>query len=148
MYAKVKQDNGFVGAPFSMNAASNGLTEARNSPFNPAGTQLTSIAYRLQQTLGNRRSFFDKDFWRYVIGINGDFNFKDNSFISRFGYDTGYVYTRFDELEIDSGDATRSRSGRLSPELWCRVNSSIRLSVRTLPWSAPPPHTLMVSQPG
>ena len=109
MYSKVKQDNGLAGAPFLINAASNGLTEARNSPFNPAGTQLGSVRYRLQQDLGNRRSFFDKDFWRYVIGLNGDFNFKDNSFISRFGYDTGYVYTRFDEQEIDSGDATRSQ---------------------------------------
>jgi iron complex outermembrane recepter protein len=109
MYAKVKQDNGLAGSPFAITAVSNGLTEARNSPFNPAGTQLGSVRYRLQDDLGNRRSFFDKDFWRYVIGLNGDFNFKDNSFISRFGYDTGFVYTRFDEQEIDTGDATRSQ---------------------------------------
>ena len=109
LYAKVKQDNGLAGAPFTINAASNGLTEARLSPFNPAGAQLGSVRYRLQEDLGNRRSFFDKDYWRYTIGLNGDFNFKDNSFISRFGYDTGFVYTRFDEQEIDSGDATRSQ---------------------------------------
>ena len=123
LYAKVKQDNGLAGAPFAMTSASNGLTEARNSPFNPAGNQLSSVTYRLQQDLGNRRSFFDKDYWRYVIGINGDFNFKDNSFISRFGYDTGFVYTRFDEQEIDSGDAhsdLHAPTG-LSPELWSRV---------------------------
>src|SRR5205823_768328 len=44
----------------------------------------------------------------FVDGINGDFNIKDNGFISRFGYDTGFVYERFDELRIDSGDAVRS----------------------------------------
>ncbi len=47
--------------------------------------------------VGNRVSSFDKDYQRYVVGINGDFNFKDNGFISRFGYDTGFVYERFEE---------------------------------------------------
>jgi iron complex outermembrane receptor protein len=105
MYSKVKQDNGLAGAPFNIGS---GIADARASQFNPAGSQLASVRYRLQQDLGNRRSFFDKDYWRYVVGINGDFNIKDNSFISRFGYDSGYVYTRFDEQEIDRGDATRS----------------------------------------
>ena len=41
-------------------------------------------------------------------GIKGDFNFTDNAFISHFGYDSGFVYDRFDEEEIDSGDATES----------------------------------------
>jgi iron complex outermembrane receptor protein len=109
MYSKVKQDNGLAGTPFVLNSSSNGLNEARNSPFNPAGTQLSSVRYRLQQDLGNRSSFFDKDFWRYTAGVNGDFNFKDNAFISRFGYDAGYVYARFDEQKIDSGDVTRSQ---------------------------------------
>ncbi len=114
MYSKVKQDNGLAGSPFNINAQGNaqgsayGLDEARASQFNPAGGSLSSVRYRLQQDLGNRRSFFDKDYWRYVVGINGNFNIKDNSFISRFGYDSGFVYTRFDEQEIDSGDATRS----------------------------------------
>jgi iron complex outermembrane receptor protein len=58
--------------------------------------------------LGDRRSFFDKDFYRYTAGVNGDFNFKDNAFISHFGYDSGFVYERFDEQEIDTGDATRT----------------------------------------
>jgi hypothetical protein len=57
MYSKVKQDNGLVGAPFSVSTPANGLTEARNSPFNPFGNDLTSLSYRLQQELGNRRSF-------------------------------------------------------------------------------------------
>jgi iron complex outermembrane receptor protein len=114
MYSKVKQDNGLAGSPFTINTGGNvngdfyGLDEAKASQFNPASTFLTSVRYRLQQDLGNRRSFFDKDYWRYVVGIEGNFNIKDNSFISRFGYDSGFVYTRFDEREIDSGDATRS----------------------------------------
>jgi iron complex outermembrane recepter protein len=111
MYSKVKQDNGLAGAPFTISSTtgiSRGITESRLSPFNPAGNFLTSVRYRLQQDLGDRRSFFDKDYYRYTAGINGDFNFKDNGFISHFGYDSGYVYERFDEQEIDSGDATRS----------------------------------------
>jgi iron complex outermembrane recepter protein len=109
MYSKVKQDNAIASTPLTINAASNGLTDARNSPFNPAGTQLGSVRYRLQQELGNRKSFFDKDYSRYVIGINGDFTVKDNVFVSRFGYDSGFVYSRFDERKIDSGDVTRSQ---------------------------------------
>ena len=110
------------------NAAQRSIIQ--NSPFNPfpgrqiftpsavPGTPLggnytsptnalTSLSYRTIQELGNRRSFFDHDYYRYVAGINGDFNFKDNGFISRFSYDSGFVYERFDEQEIDSGDATR-----------------------------------------
>jgi iron complex outermembrane receptor protein len=108
MYSHVKQDNGLAGAPFSMSNANNGITEARASQFNPFGNDLSTLAYRLQGELGGRRSFFDKNYWRFVTGINGDFNIKDNGFISRFGYDSGYVYERLDYQRIDSGDATRT----------------------------------------
>jgi iron complex outermembrane receptor protein len=108
MYSKVKQDNGLAGAPFALNAASNGLTEARASQFNPFGNNLTSLSYRLQQEINDRRNFFDKDYYRYVAGVKGDFNIKDNAFISRFGYDSGYVYERLQQQRIDSGDARRS----------------------------------------
>ncbi len=77
-----------------------------NRYVSPAGV-LTSLAYRLVQELGNRRSFFDHDYYRYTAGLQGDFNFKDNGFISHFGYDTGLVYERFDEKDTDSGDAKR-----------------------------------------
>ena len=63
------------------------------------------MRYRLVNELGLRKSFFDHDYYRYTAGVNGDFNFKDNGFISRFGYDSGFVYERFDELRIDGGDA-------------------------------------------
>jgi iron complex outermembrane receptor protein len=108
MYSKVKQDNAQASAPFTLSSATNGRTEARASQFNPFGNNLTSVSYRLQQELGNRESFFDKDYFRYVAGVNGDFNIKDNSFISRFGYDSGFVYERLDYQRIDSGDARRS----------------------------------------
>jgi outer membrane receptor protein involved in Fe transport len=72
----------------------------------PTGT-LTSLSYRTIQELGNRRSFFDHDYYRYVAGVNGDFNFHDSGFISRLSYDSGFVYERFDEQRTDSGDATR-----------------------------------------
>lgn len=108
MYSKVKQDNGQAGSPFALSSVANGQAEARASRFNPFGNNLSSVSYRLQQELGNRRSFFDKDYYRYVAGINGDFNFKDNGFISRFGYDSGFVYERLDYRRVDSGDARRS----------------------------------------
>ncbi|MDQ6654746.1 MAG: TonB-dependent receptor plug domain-containing protein, partial [Verrucomicrobiota bacterium] len=108
MYSKTKQDNGLAPAPFTISSATNGRNEARASIFNPFGGNLNSVRYRLVQELGNRRSFFDHDYYRYVAGINGDFNFKDNGFISHFGYDTGIVYERFDERRTDSGDATRT----------------------------------------
>ncbi|PYJ11482.1 MAG: hypothetical protein DMF06_02250 [Verrucomicrobia bacterium] len=108
MYSKVKQDNGLAGAPFTMGADTNGRAEARASSFNPFGNNLSSVAYRLQNELTNRRTFFDKDYYRYVAGVNGDFTIKDNSFISRWGYDSGYVYERLNIQRIDSGDARRS----------------------------------------
>ncbi len=108
MYSKTKQDNGLAPAPFSITNAGNGLNEARASTFNPFGNRLGSVRYRLVQELGNRRSFYNHDYYRYVVGLNGDFNFQGNGFISRFGYDTGLVYERFDERRTDSGDATRS----------------------------------------
>jgi len=108
MYSKVKQDNGLAGAPFSLSSATNGRDEARASSFNPFGNNLNSVAYRLQQELRNRRSFFDKDYYRYLVGVEGNFNIKDNGFISRFGYDAGYVYERLNYQRIDSGDARRS----------------------------------------
>ena len=109
MYSKVKQDNGLAGAPFTFSSAANGdLAAIRNSPFNPFGNNITSLSYRLQQELANRRTFYDKDYYRYVAGINGDFNFTDNNWISRFGYDSGYVYERLNYHRIDSGDARRS----------------------------------------
>ena len=107
MYSKSKQDNGLAAAPFTISSANNGRNEARASVFNPFGNQLGSVRYRLVNDLGPRRDFFDKDYYRYVAGINGDFNIKDNGFISRFGYDTGFVYERFDQDRIDSGDARR-----------------------------------------
>jgi iron complex outermembrane receptor protein len=103
MYSKVKQDNGLAGAPFLVDVAS-----ARVSDFNPFGNNLASVRYRSQQELANRRSFFDKDYSRYVAGVNGDFNFADNDFISRFGYDSGFVYESFKQQEIDTGDLRNS----------------------------------------
>ena len=108
MYTKSKQDNGLAGAPFLMSGPFDGISEARASHFNPFGTNLAAIRYRLQQENVNRHIFYDKDFYRYVAGVNGDFSFKDNGFISRFGYDSGFVYERFDELNIDTGDDRRS----------------------------------------
>jgi len=108
MYSHTKQDNGLAGSPFSLSTVANGRNDARLSAFNPFGNNLASVAYRLQQESGGRRSFFDHDYWRYVAGINGDFNIKDNGFISRFGYDSGFVYESFHEDRIDSGDSTRS----------------------------------------
>jgi iron complex outermembrane recepter protein len=107
MYSKTKQDNGLAASPFAVpgtdfDAAGNRIA---SSPYSPFGRYLTSVAYRTVVELGLRRSFFDNDYYRYVVGFNGDFNFKDNGFIDRFGYDTGFVYERFDDLEIDSGDA-------------------------------------------
>jgi iron complex outermembrane receptor protein len=97
MYSKLKQDNGLAGSPFAVGG--------QDSPYNPFGDFLNNVRYRTVNELGLRRSFFDHDYYRYVVGINGDFNFKDNAFISRFGYDSGFVYERFDEQRIDSGDA-------------------------------------------
>ncbi|MEP6810327.1 MAG: TonB-dependent receptor [Chthoniobacterales bacterium] len=109
MYSHLTQDNGLAPAPFSISNAFNGRNEARASIFNPFGNRLSSVRYRLVNDLGNRRSFFDKDATRYSGGLKGDFNFTGNSFISHFGYDTGFVYDRFNEVETDSGDAIRSR---------------------------------------
>ncbi|MDQ6758390.1 MAG: TonB-dependent receptor, partial [Acidobacteriota bacterium] len=71
------------------------------------GTNLGSVRYRLVRDLGPRRTFYDKDFYRYVGAVKGDFNFTGNGFISHLGYDSGIVYERFDQDRIDSGDARR-----------------------------------------
>lgn len=111
MYSHVTQNNGLAGAPFLVDTAS-----AQVSPFNPFGNNLTSVRYRSQQELANRRSFFDKDFYRYVAGVNGDFNIPDNGFISRFGYDAGFVYEKFVQQEIDSGDLRGSFIAQLTAD--------------------------------
>ncbi len=112
MYSRVKQDNGQAGSPFLMSSGGGvgtaGISEVRASNFNPFGNNVTSIRYRLQQELGSRRSFFDRDYDRYEAGINGDFNFQGNAFVSRFGYDSGLVYEHLQEQRTDSGDARRS----------------------------------------
>jgi iron complex outermembrane receptor protein len=97
MYSHTKQDNGLAAAPFAVGG--------QNSPYNSQGAFLNNVRYRTVQDLGLRKSFFDSFFHRFVIGLNGDFNIKDNSFISRFGYDTGFLYEDFEQKRIDSGDA-------------------------------------------
>jgi iron complex outermembrane receptor protein len=109
MYSHYRQDNGLAGSPFTVNSFQPGLSEARASMFNPFGDRLQEVRYRLQQTLGNRLSTFDKDWWRWVAGGRGEFTFADNAFISRFGYDAGITYERFDDTETDAGDAVRSK---------------------------------------
>ncbi len=107
MYSKTKQDNGLAGSPFAVagTVVDPVLGRIASSPYSPFGRFLTNIRYRTVNELGLRKSFFDNDYFRYVAGINGDFNIPNNSFISRFGYDSGFVYERFDELRIDAGDA-------------------------------------------
>jgi outer membrane receptor protein involved in Fe transport len=122
MYAKTKQDNGLAGSPFSSSqlqtsdGALAGGQIARISQFNPFPTVtdpetgglisgVTQFRYRTHRELGNRRNFVDADYYRYVAGVNGDFNFKDNGFISHFGYDSGFVYERYSSLTTDTGDA-------------------------------------------
>jgi len=107
MYTKSKQDNGLAAAPFAVAGTvinDAGVREAA-SPYSPFGPFLTNIRYRTVQELGLRKSFYDRDYHRYVIGFNGDFNIPNNSFVSRFGYDTGFVYEDFLQIRTDSGDA-------------------------------------------
>jgi iron complex outermembrane receptor protein len=102
MYTHERQNNGLAGAPFAVGGA-----EADLSPFNPfPDGDVLLLRYRLQSELGNRLSTFDKDYWRWVIAVKGDLDFADNPFISHFGYDSGFVYERFEEEEVDAGDAT------------------------------------------
>lgn len=109
LYSKTKQDNATSPIPIAFTTVANGLGDVRSSPFNPfPGSTLASLRYRTVQELGLRKSFYDQDYYRYVAGINGDFSFKDNAFLSRFGYDTGLVYERADKLRTDSGDFTRA----------------------------------------
>ncbi len=104
MYTHSKQDNGLAAAPFTVSVAQG----AQTSPYNPHGIFLNNVRYRFVQDLGLRKTFFDRDYHRYIVGFNGDFNIKDNSFISRFGYDTGFLYEDFRQVTIDSGDAQRT----------------------------------------
>ena len=134
LYAKTKQDNGLAPSPFfiplvryqnaalgifngrdatgRLNGSLDNSTDAqlaiiRNSPFNPFGDDLNDLRYRFLQELGNRRNFFDYDFYRYVAGMKGELSFAGNSFLNYLGYDAGMVYERADYLETDRGDATR-----------------------------------------
>ncbi len=108
LYSKAKQDNAISPTPIAFTSVANGLGDVRSSPFNPfPGNTLTLLRYRTVQELGDRQSFYDQDYYRYVAGINGDFNWNENGFVSRFGYDTGFVYERSDKLRTDSGDFTR-----------------------------------------
>jgi iron complex outermembrane receptor protein len=108
MYSHYRQSNALAGAPFGLGFDPFSREAIQNSPFNPFAANLQTVRYRLQQELGNRTSAFDKDWWRWVVGAKGDFDFADNGFISHLGYDTGITYERFDDIETDSGDATFS----------------------------------------
>ena len=109
LYSKTKQDNAISPTPIAFTTTANGLNDVRSSPFNPFATnRLTSLRYRTLQELGLRKSFYDRDNYRYTAGMNGDFNFSDNNVVSRFGYDSGFVYERLDQLRTDSGDLTLS----------------------------------------
>jgi iron complex outermembrane receptor protein len=119
LYTHYRQSNALAGAPFNI-----GRVNAQTSIFNPfpiddreflpnglpnsnfGNSIVTNASYRLQQELGNRTNTFDKDQWRWVVGVNGDIPFADNGFISRFGYDTGITYERFDAITTFGGDAT------------------------------------------
>jgi iron complex outermembrane receptor protein len=109
MYSHYRQSNALAGAPFSLGFDPVSRAVIQASLFNPFGADLRTVRYRLQQELGNRTSAFDKDWWRWVVGAKGDFDFADNRFISHFGYDTGVTYERFDDIETDGGDATFTR---------------------------------------
>jgi iron complex outermembrane recepter protein len=111
LYTHERQKNAIAGAPFTLFSGprEEGGDSAELSPFNPFGADLDSVRYRLQQELGNRVSTFDKDYWRWVVAVKGDIDFADNAFISHFGYDAGIVYERYEEQEIDSGDAVRTK---------------------------------------
>jgi iron complex outermembrane receptor protein len=116
LYSHSRQNNGLAGAPFNTGSI------AALSPYNPfpmdtreflpngvpnpnfGNSILTNASYRLQSELGNRISTFDTDYWRWVIGAKGDFDFADNPFINRLGYDTGFVYERIEVQNIVSGD--------------------------------------------
>ena len=108
LFSKTKQDNAISPTPIVFSSTANGLGDVRGSPFNPfPGSTLTSLSYRTVEELGDRKSDYDQEYYRYVIGSNGDFEWKDNSVVSRFGYDTGFVYEHSHELRTDSGDITR-----------------------------------------
>jgi iron complex outermembrane recepter protein len=135
IHSKQKQDNALAASPFALNTfeanqspfnpflnpiPDQAVDPTPNRDENPfkAGVQkgnettldnqLRSTAYRLVQELGNRESFYNFDNYRYVLGINGNFNIKDNDFINQLGYDTGILYERTDLTRTDSGDAKRS----------------------------------------
>ena len=109
MYSHYRQDNGWAGTQFILAGFNNALTDVQASIFNPFGDRLRAVIYNLQQELGNRLNTFDKDWWRWGVGAKGEFNFIDNAFISRLGYDVGITYERFDDTETDAGDAVRSK---------------------------------------
>lgn len=98
IWSKRKQDNGLAAAPFAFGP------EAGASPYNPfVPGQLRLVRYRSLES-GLRQSFFDYDYYRYVLGFNGNFTFTGNSFISFLGYDTGVLYARGDYRRVDQGD--------------------------------------------
>jgi outer membrane receptor protein involved in Fe transport len=78
------------------------------NPFNPFAEGLDNVRYRTIRERGRRESVFDYDYYRYVVGFNGNFTFTGNSFISYLGYDTGVVYERGDFARIDKGDLVTS----------------------------------------
>ena len=108
MYSKVKQDNGL------------GRRSLRRQHARANGTAIEAQSIRLQSVRQQPQLSSDTGcsrnwatagrssttiIYRYVVGINGDFNFKDNGFISRFGYDSGLFTSDFEQQRIDSGDA-------------------------------------------
>ncbi|MBA3881597.1 MAG: TonB-dependent receptor [Chthoniobacterales bacterium] len=115
LYSKRKQENRIAPSPFILFAGppraigiNSPLAGGIRSPFNPFGDDLSNVRYRTIRELGTRLSFFDYDYFRYTVGLNGNFTFTGNNFISYLGYDAGLVYDRGDFREVNENDAVTS----------------------------------------
>ena len=99
-YADSLTANGLAPAPFALPSAT-----ARNSRYNPWGAGVTipgaTVRYR-GVDLDIRRNSFDKQDYRYVIGLQGKF---DNG----WGYDTGFMQSHESLLQTEANGILRSK---------------------------------------
>ncbi|TCO77888.1 TonB-dependent receptor domain-containing protein [Chromatocurvus halotolerans] len=75
-----------------------------------AGDGLTNLQVGRRLTeLGPRRNIDERDAWRILLGLKGDFNDSPNTFVSGLSWDVYYSFARSDNTQTQIGNASISR---------------------------------------
>ncbi|MFU8763938.1 MAG: TonB-dependent receptor domain-containing protein [Haliea sp.] len=99
-------DNPFVSA--EMQEVLRILDETEAGPGAGDGLTNLQVGRRLTE-LGPRRNIDERDAWRILVGLEGDFSHSSNSFLQGLSWDAYYSFGRSDNTQTQIGNASISR---------------------------------------